>query len=101
MKIPEKLKRAVGPYDITIKKQPHLVAERRVRGEWFPRNQEIIQDADLVPIQKTSNFWHEILEIIDGEYELGLNHQQIQTLEMGISQVITSLEEAYEKEIGT
>lgn len=100
MKIPAKLKRAVGSFDIVIKQVPHLVAERGNRGEWHPKLQEIWQDSELEPQHKTNTFWHEILEIINGEYELKLSHQQIQTLEMGIAQVIAALEEAYGREIG-
>ena len=100
MKIPEKLKRAIGILDITIEQVDGLTIDSASFGEWNPRLAEIRQDKTLTPQMRTENFWHEIVEAINDNYGAELTHGQIYILGMTIAQVIASLEEAYGKEIG-
>ena len=51
-------------------------------------NQIILIDKEITEDNKISTLYHEIIEIINSQNDLSLNHQTISTLEASLFQVI-------------
>jgi DNA-binding transcriptional regulator YhcF (GntR family) len=86
MQIPDKVK--IGSLTIDISLVEHLIRDGKHMGCSCGNGCYIKIDNSIPEQQKHSTLIHEILELIDFIYELGLDHRTISTLESAIHQVI-------------
>lgn len=86
MKIPLAIKIAGKVW--TVRQDPCLGVERSIFGEMRPVAQEIVIDKLLTNDRKEATLLHEIIEVINGDNELGMEHPQITTLASQLHQVI-------------
>lgn len=86
MKIPSEIK--IGALRVAVKEVPLLISERGHGGECSFMMQEIRLDPTVPEDKKTEVLLHEIIEAIDGYYDMGLPHYQISTLAFALHQVL-------------
>ncbi len=86
MPIPVRIKIGALTYDVVL--DPTLSAERRMFGELCPLTQKINIEANATKEQQQETLLHEIIEAINNNCELNLQHNQIQTLGFMLHQVL-------------
>lgn len=84
-KIKDKIK--IGGFDYKYIEEENLTRDYGNLGQSCANNLTIIVDKSMPEQQKESTLIHEILEQINCNYELSLNHSQICTLETALYQV--------------
>lgn len=87
MKIPAEIK--IGALRATVKEVPLMISERGHGGEYSFATQELRIDPSVPEGKKTEILLHEIVEAIDGYYELDLPHDKITVLAFALHQVLT------------
>lgn len=92
MKIPEQIK--IGPYTFKIKYIDRLWVKEDCRGQFCPDKAEIQLDSEMSEQYKEEVFVHEIVEAIKWSYNLDIKHQDLNTLGMVLTEVMTSFEES-------
>ena len=90
MKIPEKIE--IGGIDFKIL-QADIIKKTGDTdyGYMDPKNEIIVLDESLSKQGRECTLVHEIIEALNELNQLGLNHQQISTLEHGIYRAIRQL----------
>lgn len=86
MKIPEKIK--LGGFNITVKKERHLIIERNELGNYRPRIQQITIDEDNTDQQQEETLIHEILEAITCHYDVDIEHHKLSVIATVLHQVL-------------
>lgn len=87
MKIPKKLKIGGHWFNITL---GNLLKEKSVdsSGRFVPRYNKILIDTDSTQSNQEATLIHEIIEVIDHQNELNLEHKTICILENSLYQVL-------------
>lgn len=85
MDIPNKIK--IGGFNYNCKEEENLIRDNGNLGESCSNALTIKVDESLPLQQKESTLLHEIIEQINSNYELNLEHNQICTLETSLYQV--------------
>lgn len=75
-------------YTLTFNDKLHH--ERNSYGTYCGSSMEIAIDPSYSESRKTSTIIHELIEAINHELEVGLEHKQITLLESGLFQILTS-----------
>lgn len=78
MNIPKKIK--IGALTFKIKYEKNLTGGSNNLGEMRPMPQEIAIEVNLAPDIKERTFLHEVIEAIDYNYNLSLEHYKIEIL---------------------
>jgi hypothetical protein len=86
MRIPDKIR--ISGFDYTIKEEQNLAAKRDVWGEADVMGQNINLDKDSTQQRKGAALIHEIIEVINADCELELEHYKIKTLGTQLYQVL-------------
>ena len=86
MKIPNELK--IGALRVPVKETPLLISDRGRGGEYSFVMQELRIDPSAPEGKKTEILLHEIVEAINGYYELDLPHDKITVLAFALHQVL-------------
>jgi hypothetical protein len=86
MNIPKKIK--IGGLVFKVELYENLTAGAQSYGQMRPMEQKIVIDKTLSEQMQEQTFIHEILEVIDSNYELKLEHRNISVLEAALYQVI-------------
>ena len=87
MNIPVSVK--VGALIYQVRQESGLFGRHSKFGQHDFFRQEILLDADLPDRAKQSSLVHEIIEAINYNYELGLEHNKITTLETALYQILS------------
>lgn len=94
MSIPKEVK--IGALTYTVVLDPTLSAERGLFGEMCPLMQRINIEANATAEQQEQTLLHEIIEAINNNCELNLEHNQIQTLGFVLHQILKENELSFE-----
>jgi len=86
VKIPKTIK--IGGHDISVSFDHKLVLMRGNSGESCAMENSIVIDPNAQPSQQEATLLHEIIENINSNYELKLEHTQISSLEATLYQVL-------------
>jgi len=86
MKIPQKIK--IGGHYFEVIKSKELMTESGRHGDCIFNTNKIEINDNAKPDIMGAVLLHEILEALDYMYELGLEHNKIKTLEVGLYQVL-------------
>lgn len=78
----------IGPFEIKVLKKKDLILERNSFGEYHPKLQEIWIDEGNNDQQEYETFIHEVVEAVNGIFNLQLEHDKIQVLSIGIAQAL-------------
>lgn len=86
MKLPNKLK--IGGIILDVITDNYLASSEDKFGECDRMRGRIVIDASQPDDHKEATLLHEILEVINGEHEMGLEHKQITSLASCLYQVL-------------
>lgn len=86
MNIPDKVK--IGGQTYRVRYDAKMPTKRGHKGECDPMDNEITLDPLMIKSQQEQTFIHEILEAINFEYPVNLEHTQIELLDAVLYQVI-------------
>lgn len=86
----------LGPYPIRVKYIPDLKDDggELVDGLWESEKETygcISIHAGQPPLKQFETLLHEVIEAIDHLYDLGLSHQSITTIGIGLAQTLQSV----------
>jgi hypothetical protein len=86
MKITNKVK--IGGVTFKVEYKRNLTVGTGAYGQLHPSRQKIIIDKNLEREMQEGSFIHEIIEAINGMYELDLEHWKISVLDAALYQII-------------
>ena len=86
MRIPDTIK--IGGFTVSVEESRNLIADRNELGNYTPRTQTIVLDADCTDQQKEETLLHEILEAITAIYDIKLDHHILSLLATILHQVL-------------
>jgi len=83
----------LGPYRIRVRFVDNIVADgEKCDGLFKAAEKEILIDSGLGPTEAYETFLHECVEAIDTLHDMGLSHQTITTLGIGLAQLLPRAE---------
>lgn len=86
MQIPKKIK--IGGLIFKVELHENLTTGLGSYGQMRPADMKIVIDSTIAKPMQESTFLHEIIEVINTNLELGMEHKIISALEAGLYQVI-------------
>lgn len=86
MNLPKKIK--IGGQFYNVVYDAKMVAKHNNKGEMDPVDNEIRVDLNMVKSQQEQTFIHEVIEALNSDYPLKLEHVQIELLDALLYQVI-------------
>ena len=86
MQIPKKIK--IGGLVFKVEFHDNLTTGSGSYGQMRPAEMKIVIDSTIAKPMQESTFLHEIIEILNTNLELGMEHKVISAMEAGLYQVI-------------
>jgi len=86
MQIPKRIK--IGGLVFKVELHDNLTTGQGSYGQMRPVDMKIVIDSTIAKPMQESTFLHEIIEVLNTNLELGMEHKVISAMESGLYQVI-------------